>query len=64
VQIIQPTVSALSMPTVTPTLSRPDQRELLPVNPTDWREAFMFGAVTMGAVFIVVGLVFGLRRLL
>jgi len=64
VQIIRPTAAALSVPTATPTLSRPGEQPLLPVNPADWREAFMFGAATMGVVFIVLGLVFGLRRLL
>ena len=62
-QIIAPT-AALSMPTVTPTLSRPDQGSELPIDPQSWAESFLFGAVAMGAVFLILGIVFGLRRLL
>lgn len=62
-QIIAPT-AALSMPTVTPTLSRPSQRQVLPVNPEGWGQAFLFGAGAMGAVFLLLGIVFGLRKLL
>jgi hypothetical protein len=63
VQIIAPT-AALSMPTPTPTLSRPERQSTLPVDPESWIESFTFGAVATGAVFIVLGIVFGLRRLL
>jgi len=62
-QIIAPT-GALSMPTATPTLSRPDQGGNLPINPKSWGQALLFGGATMGAVFILLGIVFGLRRLL
>ena len=62
-QIIAPT-AALSMPTSTPTLSRPDQRNPLPVDPKGWGQAFCFGSLAMGAVFVLLGIVFGLRRLL
>lgn len=62
-QIIAPT-GALSMPTPTPTLSRPDQRNPLPVDPEGWGQAFCFGSLAMGAVFVLLGIVFGLRRLL
>ncbi len=62
-QIIAPT-AALSMPTPTPTLSRPETRRTLPIDPESWLESFTFGAVAMGTVFLVLGIVFGLRRLL
>ncbi|MBC7235048.1 MAG: hypothetical protein H5T69_04350 [Chloroflexi bacterium] len=62
-QIIAPT-AALAMPTPTPTLSRPESRSALPVDPESWLESFVFGVVAMGTVFIVLGIVFGLRRLL
>jgi len=62
-QIIAPT-AALAMPTVTPTLSRPSQRQVFPVNPEGWGQAFVFGAGAMAAVFLLLGIVFGLRKLL
>ena len=62
-QIIAPT-AALSMPTVTPTLSRPEQRNQLPIDPESWGQSFIYGGAAMGAVFILLGIVFGLRRLL
>ncbi len=63
VQIIAPT-AALSMPTPTPTLSRPERQSTLPVDPESWIESFSFGVVATGTVFVVLGIVFGLRRLL
>ena len=62
-QIIAPS-AALSPPTATPTLSRPQQRQVLPVDPKDWQQAFCYGALATGAVFVLLGVVFGLRRLL
>ena len=62
-QIIAPT-AALSMPTVTPTLSRPEQRSQLPIDPESWGQSFIYGGAAMGAVFILLGIVFGLRHLL
>ena len=62
-QIIAPS-AALSRPTATPTLSRPQQRQVLPVDPKDWQQAFCYGALATGAVFVLLGIVFGLRRLL
>ena len=62
-QIIAPT-AALLMPTATPTLSRPQQRGALPVDPKGWSQAFCSGALAMGAVFMLLGIVCGLRRLL
>lgn len=61
--VIAPT-GALSQPTVTPTLSRPNQQSALPVDPASWGQAFCFGGLAMGAVFLLLGLIFGIRRLL
>lgn len=64
VQIIAPT-AALAQPTPTPTLSRPiQQREALPIDPKGWPQAFCYGSLATGAVFVLLGIVFGLRRLL
>lgn len=62
-RIVGPT-AALSMATATPTLSRPVKQEPLPLDPKSWGQAFCFGAAAMGVVFIMLGIVFGLRRLL
>jgi hypothetical protein len=34
------------------------------VNPKNWGQAFVFGVISMGAVFLLLGIVFGIRRLL
>jgi hypothetical protein len=62
-QIIAPT-AALSMPTPTPTLSRPEQRSQLPIDPQAWGQSFLYGGGAMVAVFVVLGIVFAIRRLL
>jgi len=62
-QIIAPT-AALSMPTVTPTLSRPEQLSELPTAPETWGQSFVYGGAAMAAVFVLLGVVFGIRRLL
>jgi len=62
-RIIAPT-AVLSGATPTPTLSRPVRSEPLPIDPKGWGQAFCFGAAAMGVVFILLGIVFGLRRLL
>ena len=62
-QIIAPT-AALSMPTVTPTLSRPEQESELPIDPETWGQSFVYGGAAMAAVFVLLGVVFGIRRLL
>lgn len=62
-QIITPT-AALSMPSPTPTLSRPRQRESFKVDTKGWGQSFCYGAAAMGLVFALLGIVFGLRRLL
>jgi len=48
----------------TPTLSRPDLRERLPIDPQGWAQSFCFGGVAMAVVFALLGIVFGVRRLL
>lgn len=62
-QIIAPT-AALSMPTVTPTLSRPEQESELPIDPETWGQSFVYGGAAMAVVFVLLGVVFGIRRLL
>ncbi|MHB0856601.1 MAG: hypothetical protein ACYC5M_03410 [Anaerolineae bacterium] len=62
--IIQPT-AALSIPTPTATRSRPAaQGQELPLEPKSWGQAFCFGGLALGAVFVLLGIVFGVRRLL
>jgi hypothetical protein len=62
VQIIAPT-AALTRPS--PTAAPADEQGggLLPFDTRSLRDAFVFGAMAMGAVFVVVGIVFGIRRL-
>jgi len=62
-QIIAPT-AALSMPTATPTLSRPEQESELPIDPETWGQSFIYGGAAMAAAFVLLGVVFGIRRLL
>lgn len=60
---LQPT-SVMAQPTATPTPVRA-QRASLPQLPiATWREAACMGAGTMAAIFVVLGMVFGLRRFL
>ena len=54
----------ISQPTVTPTLSRPSQTQALPIDPASWGQAFVYGVAAMGIVLVLVGLVFGVRKLL
>lgn len=49
--------------TPTPTLSVPNQR-VLPIDPEGWDQAFLLGAASMGAVFVLLGLLFAIRSLL
>jgi hypothetical protein len=63
IQIIVPE-GDLAQPTVTPTLSRPTQRESLPIDPKSWGQAFVYGAAAMAIVLVLLGIVFGLRKLL
>jgi len=63
VQIIAPT-AALAQPSPTPTLSRVIPENELPVDPKGWPQAFCYGSLATGAVFVLLGIVFGVRRLL
>ena len=62
-QVIKPT-AALSVATPTPTISRPKNTSPLPIDPEGWGQSFVFGAAAMAAVFVLFGIVLGLRRLL
>jgi len=64
-QIIAPATS-LSKVTPTPTLARSaqQQRGVLPIDYKGWWLSFRFGVLAAAAVFVLLGLVFGLRRLL
>lgn len=62
VQIIAPT-AALMRPTPTPIPDDAEGAGLLPFDTESLKDAFVFGAMAMGAVFALVGIVFGLRRL-
>jgi len=54
----------LAQATPTPTLNAPVQRNDLPVDPTGWGESFLMGGAAMAAIFVLLGIVFGIRRLL
>ncbi len=60
---LQPT-SVMAQPTATPTPVRAQRASLPQLPVASWREAVCMGAGTMGAIFVVLGLVFGLRRYL
>lgn len=53
----------ISGATPTPTLSVPSQ-SVLPIDPEGWDQAFLLGAVSMGVVFVLLGLMFAIRSLL
>ena len=61
--IVQPT-AALAQPSPTPTPVRPSIRTLPELPLIAWRESLCMGAGTMAAIFVVVGMVLALRRLL
>ncbi len=65
VQIIAPTAE-LSAPTATPVVGGSGSGGVpqLPFDGESLGQSFCFGGVAMGAVFVLLGLVFGLRRLL
>jgi hypothetical protein len=62
VQIIAPT-AALMQPSPTALPADDQGGSLLPFDTESLKDAFVFGAMAMGAVFAVVGIVFGIRRL-
>lgn len=63
IQIIAPAEELVS-PTVTPRASPVMAEDRLPIETGTLGQSFVFGAVAMGAVFVLLGLVFGIRRLL
>ncbi|NLT73442.1 MAG: hypothetical protein GXX94_04505 [Chloroflexi bacterium] len=63
VQIIAPT-AAIMGPTATPELGSESADSLLPFDTESLKDAFVFGGLAMAAVFVLVGVVFGIRRLI
>lgn len=63
VRIIAPT-AALAAPTVTPRVGPTTTGDQLPIDTETLGQSFCFGGLAMGAVFLLLGLVFGIRRLL
>lgn len=61
--IIAPT-KELSRTTPTPTLSAPARESDLPIDLDALGQSAMYGAAAMFAVFVLLGIVFGLRKLL
>ena len=65
--LIQPTTD-LAPSTPTPTLERPATRPSAISVPTidtkGWKDAFLMGAGAMGAIFVLVGLIYLIRRIL
>lgn len=56
----------LAAATPTPTIGAPAEENGMPLNldPEGWSQAFVYGALAMGAAIAVLGIVFGVRRLL
>ena len=56
----------LAAATPTPTIGAPPAENAMPLglDPEGWTQAFMYGALAMGAAIAVLGIVFGVRRLL
>jgi hypothetical protein len=63
VQIIAPT-AALMQATPTPESDGDEGGSLLPFDTASLRDAFCSGGLAMGAVFVLLGIIFGIRRLL
>ncbi|MEN6480030.1 MAG: hypothetical protein ABFD20_10395 [Anaerolineales bacterium] len=61
--VIAPT-KAPSGTAPTPTLTAPETAEESPFDWQAWKQSAIYGGVAMAAVFAVVGVVFGIRRLL
>ena len=56
----------LAAATPTPTIGAPPEENAMPLglDPEGWSQAFVYGALAMGAAIAVLGIVFGVRRLL
>jgi hypothetical protein len=56
----------LAAATPTPTIGAPPEESTMPLglDPEGWSQAFVYGALAMGAAIAVLGIVFGVRRLL
>jgi hypothetical protein len=63
VQIIVPT-AGLMPATATPEATDSDAEGLFPFDTASLKDAFVFGGLAMGAVFVMLGIIFGIRRLL
>ncbi|NLX35300.1 MAG: hypothetical protein GXY68_01275 [Chloroflexi bacterium] len=61
--VIAPT-RAPAQGTPTPTLTAPEAESESPLDVKMWGQSAMYGGLAMGAVFVLVGIVFGIRRLL
>ena len=62
--VTKPT-AALAQPTATPTLARPTRAAAAPLGDIkDYRNALCLGAGAMGVIFLLVGLVLAIRRVL
>jgi len=62
--VTRPT-AALAQPTPTPTLARPTRAAMSPLGDIeDYRNALCLGAGAMGVIFILVGLILAIRRVL
>ena len=63
--VVERPTAPLAPPTPTPTLARPTRAAVSPLGDLkDYRNALILGAGAMGVVFILVGLILGIRRLL
>ncbi len=65
-QIIMPEgeLETWDTPTPTPTLSLPTQRSNSFIEPKNWMLSLGYGGLSMAVVFLLLGIIFGLRRLL
>ena len=61
--VIAPT-RAPAQGTPTPTLTAPEAENESPFDVKSWGQSAMYGGIAMGAVFVLVGIVFGIRRLM
>lgn len=63
-QILRRDEEELTKPTPTPTLSRPTQERSELVNPKNWLLSLGYGGLSMAVVFVLLGIIFGIRKLL